>query len=735
MSAGIPARPQAVSGLDRYFEASLYLMLLVSVLTLVSTGKLDLISILLPPAALLVKGYRWWRGYGPEIPHRTATWLMLAYILFFPLDLWLISRNLDSPATNSVLYGTLLATIHLILFATLLRLFSARQLRDYLFLALLAFGIVLAAAILTVDTAFLAFFFVFLLLFASTFVGLEMRRSAERASAPPLENGTPAAKRLQAALSVTSALVAVSSLVLGAGIFFVLPRVSAGYFGSYALQPSLISGFTEDIELGQIGAIKKNSAVIMRVRVDVNRELAYGLRWRGIALTTFDGKRWYSGSGGHIVVSSGTDGWFLLGMPPAATRAHSFPLRYTVVLEPTATDALFVAAQPDRVRGFAAGSYLTLDQASSLFNPSHNFVTRRYEGVSYLPNVPPEQLRAASTAYPEPIRETYLQLPRLDPRIPAYAKQIAARASTAYDQAIAIQSHLRTHFGYTLDLSGSRPRDPLASFLFERRAGHCEYFAASMTVMLRALGVPARYVNGFLPGEYNQLGQHFIVRASDAHSWVEVYFPEYGWIPFDPTPPTEDRSETLFGRLRLYWDWYQLAWNEWVINYDVVHQLTLAQTLQRASQSWLEQARGDLAHLERRAIQHLKRWRVKLAGMAFFLYASIALGLLLFFLRRRLGAVFFNLWRGLRFPDADLSAHLATARYEQMLRLLERRGLRKRPAETPLEFAAALPAAQLVTPVVRFTDLYLMARFSSARPDQGRMSALLSEIRATLDSM
>jgi tetratricopeptide (TPR) repeat protein len=160
-----------------------------------------------------------------------------------------------------------------------------------------------------------------------------------------------------------------------------------------------------------------------------------------------------------------------------------------------------------------------------------------------------------------------------------------------------------------------------------------------------------------------------------------------------------------------------------------------AQNLERASQNWFERARTDLARLERRAIQHLKHWQAQLAGMAFLLYASMALGLLLFLLRGRLSLVVFNLWRRLRVGDAEISAHLATLRYEQMLRMLERRGLRKRPAQTPLEFAAALPAAQLVIPVAKFTDLYLMARFGSTQPDERRMSELLSEIRGTLDSM
>src|SRR5688572_31189111 len=98
-----PARPASVIG--RYFEISLYLLLLVSVLTLVSTGKLDLFSIILAPAALLVKGYRWWRGRGPELSHRAATWIVAAYCLYFPFDLWWISPMIAGDAQNPRLFA------------------------------------------------------------------------------------------------------------------------------------------------------------------------------------------------------------------------------------------------------------------------------------------------------------------------------------------------------------------------------------------------------------------------------------------------------------------------------------------------------------------------------------------------------------------------------------------------------------------------------------------------------
>ena len=117
-----------------------------------------------PSAALIYKGIRIWRNRGPEFPPRVATWLVLGYFLFFPLDLWVLSRDLAEGAPNPPLYAALLAAIHLLLFATFVRLYSARTNRDYAFLAVLAVASMLASAILTVETGFLIALGVFLVL-------------------------------------------------------------------------------------------------------------------------------------------------------------------------------------------------------------------------------------------------------------------------------------------------------------------------------------------------------------------------------------------------------------------------------------------------------------------------------------------------------------------------------------------------------------------------------------------
>jgi protein-glutamine gamma-glutamyltransferase len=739
-----PGSAQSSSALNRYFETSLFLMLLVSVLSLVSTGKLDLLTIIVAPAALLVKGYRWWHGRGTELSHVTATFLVVIYFLYFPMDLWWVSRMLSSDAQNPVLFSALLAAIHLLLYAMIVRLFSASTTRDYLFLALLSFSAMLASAILTVDTTFLFFFLVFLALAISTFIGLEMRRSAEGAVHPRMAPGSTAARRLQTALGITSAVVAVAALLAGTVIFFIIPRLNAGYLSGFNLQPSLISGFTDDVELGQIGEIKKSSAVVMRIKVEGNPVLARNMHWRGIALTTFDGRRWHTEGHEPLALTESYDGWIAVPPSSGADRRYSLPFEYTVMLEPLASDALFVAPEPARVRGqFFGGalggprglrrSYLTLDKTGSLANPFHNYADLRYDAISDVPEVPAETLRNSAQTYPESLRALYLQLPKLDPRIPILAKTITSRAVNPYDKARAVESYLRGNYGYTLDLSGTPPVDPLAYFLFVKRAGHCEYFAAAMTVMMRTLGIPARYVNGFLPGEYNDVGGDYIIRASDAHSWVEVFFPDYGWITFDPTPPSDDHPAGLLSQLGLYWDWFQLQWNDWVVNYDFIHQFTLAQGVQRASRRWTASLRERFEQARAAGATRLRYWAEDASSVPpwmLILAALVLAGALVVCNRPARERLVFacRLKLGFEAPPAQA----ASLFYHRMLSLLERAGWRKSPSQTPIEFAASLPAGEIAAPVARFTDLCMAARFGGRSVEASRFSALLQEIKSSL---
>ena len=742
---GGPAVADTLPVVQRYFQVSLFLLVATGVLAVVSTGKLDLVSTILPPAALIVKGIRLFRGRGPELSTRVATWLVLTYFLFFPLDLWVLSRSLAEGAPNPVLYAALLSAIHLLLFATLVRLFSARTNRDSGFLAVLGVASMLASAILTVETSFLVALAIFLVLSVSTFVALEMRRSAAGAAIAPFEPDSPTARRLNRALGVTSALVAAGVLVLGILIFFMIPRFTTGYLGALNLQPKLMTGFSDNVTLGEIGQIQKSTSVVMRIAVDGDAHIAQNIHWRGIALTNFDGIRWFTPVRDQNMVVANSDGEYPLDF--LTFRGKSAPFRYTVLMEPIGTDAIFIAPRAQSIRGrFGEDSaqpngpprshYVLIDQTGSLSNAAHNSLKIRYEGMSLLPTTPAAELRTASTVYPPAIQGIYLQLPALDPRIRALAEKASSGAENEYDKAVDVQQYLISHYAYTLNLAGPPTRDPLAQFLFERQSGNCEYFASAMTVMLRTMGVPARYVTGFLPGEYNDVGGDYIVRESDAHAWVEVFFPEYGWMTFDPTPPGNPQHRGLLDKVGLYWDWFQFAWGEWVINYDFAHQLTLGQNLQKTSRNWGDRARDVWRTKEHAAMARLLTLDRQLETSKYFLPGVLLLLLTMLLVVRGRSMIRYVAarWSLRARRTGDLTANLASLEYTEMLRLLEKSGWKKSPSQTALEFAAAISAGDLAAPIAELTELYLSARFGqhSARIEQ--MSSLLRFIRDSLRS-
>ncbi len=740
-SSTLPATPQLPA--ERFFRVSLFLLLFTAILTLIGTGKIDILTSIVAMVALLYRVRRWWYGHGPELQARTATILVLCYLLFFPVDMFFLSRSLAVNSPNPPLYAALISSVHFLLFILLVRLYSGRTDRDAHFLVMLAFAALLASAVLTVDTAFLFLFFFFLLFAIATYTGLELRRGATGASLPPTYVQRDYEQRLARALGFSAVGVSLGAILCGTVLFFIFPRISAGYLGKTSFNPSLLSGFTDQVELGQIGQIKKSEAIVMRV--ETGRPIDYpALRWRGNALANFDGRRWSSPQHGPEKLESNEEGWIPLRERPKAGELRGEILQFTVLQEPMATDALFVPGTALALRGNFTGeaggvsrrrTYIYRDASGSLSNPFHNYVAIRYTGLSQLPPLDRARLQASGTEYPADVRERYLQLPgSLDPRISALAQSATAPAVTPYDRAARLESFLRTKYSYTLDLTGKPGQDPLAHFLFETRAGHCEYFASAMTVMLRTLAIPAREVNGFLPGEYNDLGGDYIVRASDAHSWVEAYFPGSGWIVFDPTPAAPVESAGFFKRLSQFADWAELTWNDWVIGYDFAHQTALAQTVQVRSRNWREVAASWFSAKQQHFKNQLSEWQLRHKGFGLVL-PVLLIGFLLALRYGRLG----RLWEQLRISLASrgqksdaVRVMMASRLYQELLRLMRRHGYTRLDTQTAFEFAEAVQKPGLNTSVREFARLYAEARFGSEAGDIPRLQQLLGVIRSEL---
>lgn len=744
--ASLVTTPSTSLPAERFFRTALFFLVLTSVLTLVATGKLDAVTTIAAPALVLYKGLRWWRGKPPELHQKLATRLVVAYLFIFPVDLLIFARTLAGDTQNAGLYAALIASVHFLLFVMIVRFYSVSTDRDGVFLSMLAFAGVLVSAVFTVDTSFLVFFLVFLLFAVAVFVALEIRKGADGAIFPALAIGASRENKFYKALALAVLSLALGAVVLGSALFFVFPRFSAGYFARSGVGSSLMSGFTDDVELGAIGTIKKDNSVVMRIQTGTRVQYPM-LRWRGIALTTFDGRRWYTNdTARQVKTPDGSTGWINVATRVDMEGRPAAQIQFLVLLQPMASEALFAPAQVFALRGnFATEelgyseavrhSYLSVDSTGSIFNQSRNMSQIRYEGVSLLPIARPVQARFAGTNYSPEMRETYLQLPeRLDPRIPELARQITATANNPFDKAIALETYLRTNFGYTLNLQGNVATDPLAHFLFVTKAGHCEYFASSMAVMLRALGIPSREVNGFLPGEFNDIGGDYIVRASDAHSWVEAYFPGNGWLIFDPTPGGNAESAGMFSRFALYLDWFQLAWNEWVINYDLSHQVELAKNVSQFSTDWKKKWRQRFHRLENRFMEYLMAAQRshREAGVLFPLLLLGALVLLQMQWVRRLARGLSLWWATSRPAEQRNHPQLAARLYGELLRLLEKRGFSRAASQTPREFAASLTVQPaLASAVQEFTDLYLHARFGGTPCDAFRLRALLETVRAT----
>jgi transglutaminase-like putative cysteine protease len=709
---------------QRYFETSLLLTLGTAFLTVVTTGKLDPVSIVVVSLALLIKLWSHIRELGYSLSPRTVTRLSVFYIFFYVLDFLIFSVG------PTLMDNMLAATVHLVLFTVVIKVFSARTYRDYAYLATLSFMMMLSSAILTVGTTYLACFTLYVLFAISTFISYEIKRSAELAArAPEGPFRTPSQNRaaIEKALSTATLGLAIGIVMLAAVLFFVIPRYRTGYLTGLGMEQQNVTGFSGTVNLGDIRKILRSNLVVMRVMVEGVPRAYQGVKWRGVGLTSFDGKNWYNDNTEQKPLAPASFQRFVIPQAAGWQNRQSRPLRYRVLLSPVTTDVLFVATVPREVSGRVR--VITQDQTESLHNPGHGYTPFSYEVLSDTGLPSPDDLRRTATDYTPEIRRVYLALPEIDPRVAELAKQIAAPAGNNYDRALAIESYLRTSFTYSLDPTGIEPDNPIGSFLFKTRTGYCEYFAAAMAVMLRTQGIPSRLVNGFQTGTYNRVGKDFIVRGRDAHSWVEAYFPGYGWIAFDPTPA--DPNPVVAGALDDYIDAVSLFWSEWIINYDFAHQTQLAREVERDSRQFQQDFQRRLRRFQRETIRlayRVEGWLMSHKLLVLLIMTAILAGLIA---SEKSGSIaelrFLWAW-SFRRADRSLSPLEATLTYGRLLKTLQKKGYRKPPAQTPREFALSFLGTRFSSPVLEFTRLYNSLRFGRAPVSLTRLRTLLEEI-------
>jgi transglutaminase-like putative cysteine protease len=199
---------------------------------------------------------------------------------------------------------------------------------------------------------------------------------------------------------------------------------------------------------------------------------------------------------------------------------------------PTSFGAIAVESEMIATTGTDDYGTLTLTRAQNLVEAGE-----RYEVTSMFSIADAQALRTAGTDYPQWVTENFLDMPgSITPRTVETAELLAAGNTNPYDTAKAIESFVRTTITYNESVpQPPRGVEPVDYTLFERPEGYCNYYASSMAVLLRTVGIPARVVAGFSQGEYDTELGAYTVLESNAHTWVEVYFPNYGWVPFEPT--------------------------------------------------------------------------------------------------------------------------------------------------------------------------------------------------------
>ena len=461
-------------------------------------------------------------------------------------------------------------------------------------------------------------------------------------------------------------------------LFVLLPRSVSPFWAGLGGQPRQgISGISDHLQLGDVGRVALSREVAFRAEIEGGGPLPQTPYWRGAVLEVTDGRRWDVSGRSR----------------PATAIAPGAVKRITYFVEPHGSRQLFLLETPS---GATIGARTQTIGASRVLQLPLPLARRiRYFGSSVPADRFSERLLAED-------RAINLRLPATFPdSIRALAGDLAGGDKDPARVAARLLAHFSRGYTYSLQVP-SASGDPLESFLLGHRTGYCEYFASALAVMLRAQGIPARVVSGYLGGDFAPAGDYYLVTQASAHAWVEAHI-DGDWVRLDPTPASGELGSTYAarqgGRPRLWIDTLRMRWNSWVVQYDAESQLALAQS----GAARLRGARLDLRGAVRTA--------------------AVALGLLAL----TLGAIGV-VRRGVTAPLAK--------RITRFEKLAARYGAAREPHEGPLDHAErfgrlardAGPAAR------RFGAMAAACRFGGRpadTPTLAELDALLARIRDT----
>lgn len=638
---------------------------------------------------------------------------------------------------RTVLRAELLdAGVDFLLLLVVQRIFNRQRAREHMQLILLGALLMVVGAVVSAELSYpvlLALYIVVavLALMLNNLVA-EGERMGPRVMLALSREGLAQRRSLLSATFTVAAIAAIGAVLT----FLLFPRWGVGAFLRGAMASEARSGFSDEVSLGDFGTIKEDATVVMRIEPLHPRTRKPEVTWhlRGSAFDTYDGGRWSTSRFGETselmrmwgFTSLAPDGRPMILRGPANAAVPVIPrprpgvpgldavFHARVTLEDIGADVLFVASEPLAIKLLPRGPIESRARLRSGRNREFRVSKLpgpvRYEFISRLNEPTVQTLRRQGDIQAEPVVDSmyraYLQRsPSLSAEVTALAQALARNAPRRIDKVEAVMQHL-AGFRYTLTSEPTervvQGADPLEGFLFDSQAGHCEYFATAMAVLLRESGVPTRLVNGYYGAHYNDIGGYYTVRQADAHSWVEVHFgPGLGWVTFDPTPPqgrTAGADAPLWPAASEVIDALRNRYLEWVVGFDLSKQLQLLDNLG---------VRKPGHHRARIAWGTTLGW---IAGPSLLLWGLVVI-------RRQ--------WRTPRVSEP-------VALWRRVLAALARRGYAPRTSESPLAFASRVkteggPAS---ASLIAFAARYESVRFGPP-PSPAAMAELAAEAQRT----
>ncbi len=535
-----------------------WLMVAMAVATLAITGRLAIWAIAATLTAIL---YSLVHRLSPRPWQRHPTVLNVAIVAISALS------------AGTTLEGARV-TIGLAHFAALtqgLQLMDARPRKsEFLLVALALFQVILAAN-LTDSVLFPPMLVLFLASTTWTLLVHTLRSEAIEAGNP-----LPAQGSLTAGLARMTLMGSAVSILLALMIFTALPRFRSSMLENSTRGDQAVAGFTDQVRLGTIGKIRLDSTVVLRVEtLEGSAPDARQGYWRGLAFDHFDGERWSV----TPVVRSAPGGSPSFGIDLARATARQ-PLVQRIVREPVKGGVLFGAGEARKLRG--AVKHVEVDVNGSIYSPIDQRRRVRYTIRTESRHPLDDELRRDRTQPPRRRPQAYLTLPPMVPAIRELALRITADHRTDAERLRALETYLRNSGSYTDTPRAMDPElgeSPVEGFLLGELSGHCEYFASGMVVLARAIGLPARLVNGFAGGQRNEMGDFVELTRADAHAWVEAHYEGAGWVRYDPTPPNlrtrEDLPPNLAGRVAELASMMELWWYQRVVDFDTSDQVEM----------------------------------------------------------------------------------------------------------------------------------------------------------------